>query len=128
MNVETLSIHWGTQILFHLQSIAVEIDLVHPSTKADIYNDNKATVSHIKSNDTNDDQRMAVTWGVWRDGYTSNHFGLGHIAKDLNLADAFTKLKSTAETLPIKALRLGQLWLPATPGEPFKQTNIVVNS
>ena len=120
MDVETLSIHWGTQILFYLQSIAVEIGLVHPSTKAVIYNDNKATVSHIKSNNTHDNPRMAVIWGVLRDGYTSNHFGLGHITKDLNLADAFTKLKSPIETLLIKALRLGQLWLPATAGEPMK--------
>jgi len=112
LDVETLSIQYGTCVAKYLDGLGTELGLF-TGLKPVIYNDNQSTVSHLKSTNRHSNARMNVLWETLRRAYTENEYALQFICgKTLNISDCLTKLKTPLNTLLLKALRLGKLYLP----------------
>ena len=113
MDVETLSIQYGSVVGQYLTDFLVELQLTARRLKPVIFNDNQSTVNHIKSTNKHQNVRLNVIWSTLRQAFTRNQFALSHTCgKSLNLSDVLTKSKTSISALFLKALRLGKIYLP----------------
>jgi hypothetical protein len=112
LDVETLSIQYGSVVAEYLHNMLMEMGLAKKWIKPILFNDNNSTITHIKSTNKHNNPRLNVMWSTLRTAYNKNKFGLRFICgKTKNLSDCLTKVKSSISNLFYRCLRLGKMFV-----------------
>jgi hypothetical protein len=112
MDVETLSIQYGSVVSEYLHNMLLELGLARRWLKPVLFNDNNSTITHIKSTNKHNNPRMNVMWSTLRTAYNQNKFGLRFLCgKTKNISDVLTKVKSSLTNLLYRCLRLGKIFV-----------------
>lgn len=113
LDVETLSVQWGSNVCKFLTSLILELQLTIDKRRPLLFNDSDGLITHLKSTNKHSNMRLNVIFSTLRDSYTRNEFMLRWLCgKTMNLADILTKLKSAMLEPFRKAVRLCKWLVP----------------